>query len=54
MVKTVLVTIEGLKPGEYLLGTKSSEVRLRGSEKLGFEVPVEDAKSLHISRAVLK
>jgi hypothetical protein len=54
MVKTVPVTIEGLEPGEYLLRTKNSELRVRGSEKLGFEVPVEDAKSLHIWRAVGK
>jgi hypothetical protein len=54
MVKTVAVTIEGLEPGEYLLRTQNSEVRVRGAEELGFEVPVEDAKSLHISRAVVK
>ena len=51
MVKTVPVTIEGLDPGEYRVRTESSELWVRGSEKLSFEVPVEDAKSLHISRA---
>jgi hypothetical protein len=54
MVNTVHVMIEGLEPGEYQVRTKSSELRVRGSEKLGFEVPVEDAKSLHISRSVVK
>jgi len=53
-VKIVPVTIEGLEPGEYRVRTENSELRVRGSEKLGFEVPVEDAKSLHISRAVAK
>jgi hypothetical protein len=51
MVKTVPVTIEGLEPGEYLVQTENSELRVRGNEKLEFEVPVEDAKSLCISRA---
>jgi hypothetical protein len=32
----------------------NSEFRAQASEKLGFEVPVEEAKSLHISRAVEK
>jgi hypothetical protein len=54
MVKTVPVTIEGLEPGEYRVRTENSEVRVQGSEKLKFEVPVEDAKSLDISRAVGK
>jgi len=54
MVKTVPVTIEGLEPGEYRIRTENSEVRAQGSEKLKFEVPVEDAKSLDISRAVGK
>ena len=54
MVKTVPVTIGGLEPGEYRVRTGSSELRARGSEKLVFEVPVKDAKSLHISRAVVK
>jgi hypothetical protein len=51
MVKTVPVTIEGLESGEYVVQTENSQLRLRGNEKLEFEVPVEDAKSLHISRA---
>jgi hypothetical protein len=50
----VPVTIEGLEPGEYRVRTENSELRARGSEKLEFEVPVEDAKSLHISKAVEK
>ena len=54
LVKTVPVTIEGLEPGEYRVRTENSELRARGSEKLGFEVPVEDAKSLHISGVVEK
>jgi hypothetical protein len=54
MVKSVPVTIEGLEPGEYRVRTENSELRTRGSEKLGFEVPVEEATSLHISRAVEK
>jgi hypothetical protein len=52
MVTIVPITIEGLEPGEYRVRTQNSELRVRGSEKLEFEVPVEDAKSLHISRAV--
>ena len=54
MVKIVPVTIEGLEPGEYRVRTENSEIRVRGSEQLGFEVPVEEAKSLHISRALAK
>jgi hypothetical protein len=51
MAKTVPVTIEGLEPGEYRVRTKNSELRVQGTENLGFEVAVKDAKSLHISRA---
>lgn len=51
LVKTVHLTIEGLEPGEYRIQTKNSEIRVRGSEKFAFEVPVEDAKSLHITGA---
>jgi hypothetical protein len=50
LVKTVPIAIEGLTPGEYRVRTKSSEVRVRGTEKLAFDVPVEDATSLQISR----
>ena len=49
IVKTVPITIEGLEPGEYRV-RENSELGARASEKLEFEVPVEDAKSLHISR----
>ena len=52
MVKTVPITIEGLNPGEHRVRSENSEVQIRESEKLEFEVPVEDAKSLHISRTV--
>jgi hypothetical protein len=52
LVKSVPVTIKGLEPGEYRVRSENSELRARGSETLAFEVPVEDAKSLHISRAV--
>jgi hypothetical protein len=48
------VTIEGLEPGEYRVSTENSELRARASETLEFEVPVEDAMSLHISRAIGK
>jgi hypothetical protein len=54
IVKTVPVTIEGLEPGEYRVSTENSELRARASETLEFEVPVEDAMSLHISRAIGK
>ena len=54
MVKTVPVAVAGLEPGEYRVRTENSELRARASEKLEFEVPVEEAKSLHISRAVAK
>jgi hypothetical protein len=54
IVKTVPVTIEGLEPGEYRVSTANSELRARASETLEFEVPVEDAMSLHISRAIGK
>ena len=50
LVKIVPVTIEGLEPGEYRVRTETSELRSWGSEKLGFEVPVEEATSLRISR----
>jgi hypothetical protein len=53
-VKTVPVAVEGLQPGEYQVRTENSQLRVRGSEKLEFEVPVEDAKSLYISRALEK
>jgi len=52
IVKTVPVAVEGLEPGEYRVRTGNSELRLRGSGRLEFEVPVEDARSLYISRAV--
>ena len=48
IVKIVPVTIEGLEPGEYRVRTENSELRARASEKLEFEVAVEDAKSVHI------
>jgi hypothetical protein len=51
MVKNVPVTIEELEPGEYRVRTKHSELRVRGEETLRFEAAVEEAKSLHISRA---
>ena len=51
IVKTVPITLDGLEPGEYRVRTENSEIRARASEKLEFEVPVEDARSLHISRA---
>lgn len=54
IVKTVPVAIEGLKPGEYRVQTENSELQARGSEKLQFEVPIEDACSLNISRATEK
>jgi len=54
IVKTVPVTIEGLEPGEYRVQTENFELGARGSEKIGFEVPVEDAKSLRISRVIVK
>ena len=54
LVKIVPVTIEGLEPGEYRVRTMSSEFRAQASKKLGFEVPVEEATSLHISRAAQK
>jgi len=54
LVKSVPVTIEGLEPGEYRVRMENSELRTRGAEKLAFEVPVEEAKSLRISRAVMK
>ena len=50
IVKTVPVTIEGLEPGEYRVRTENSELRVQASQKLEFEVPVADAKSLHISK----
>jgi len=52
LVKTVPITIEGLLPGAYQVKTKTTELRVRGSEKLAFEVPVEHAESLQISRLV--
>ena len=54
IVKIVPVVIEGLEPGEYRVQTENSELLVRGSEKLEFEVPVEDAGSLHIYRAAEK
>jgi hypothetical protein len=48
IVKTVPATIEGLEPGEYRVRTGNSEFQVRGSEKLEFEVPMEDAQSLQI------
>ena len=51
IVKRVPVTIEGLEPDEYRVRTENSKLLARGSERLDFEVPMEDAKSLHISRA---
>jgi hypothetical protein len=53
-LKTVPISIEGLEPGEYRVRTENSEIRGLASGKLEFEVPVEDAKSLHISRAAEK
>jgi hypothetical protein len=50
IVKSVPVSIEGFEPGEYLVRTENSELRIRASEKMEFEVPVEDAKSLQILR----
>lgn len=50
IVKTVPVRIEGLEPGEYRIRTATSELRARASEKMEFEVPLEEAKSLQISR----
>ena len=50
IVKTVPVTIEGLEPGEYRVRTENSELRVQASQKLEFEVPAADAKSLHISK----
>ena len=52
IVKTVPVTVEGVKPGEYRVRTENSELRVQASEKLEFEVPMEAAKALRISRAV--
>jgi hypothetical protein len=54
LVKSVPVSTEGLEPCEYRVRTERSELRARASEKLEFEVPVEDANSLYISRAVDK
>jgi len=54
IVKTVPLSIQGLEPGEYRVRTENSELRALASEKLEFEVPVEDASSLHISRAAGK
>ena len=54
IVKTVPVTIDGLEAGEYRVSTENSELRAQASERLEFEVPVQDAKSLHISRATGK
>ena len=54
IVKIVPITIEGLEPGEYRVRTENSELRARASEKLEFEVAVEDAKSVHISRPAAK
>jgi Family of unknown function (DUF5695) len=54
IVKTVPVIIDGLRPGEYRVRTENSELRARASERLEFEVPVADAKSLHISSAAEK
>jgi len=51
IVKTVPIAVDGLEPGEYRVRTENSEIRARASEKLEFEVPVEDARALHISRA---
>jgi hypothetical protein len=51
IVKTVPVTIEGLEAGEYRLQTKNSEMQVQASEKLMFEVPVEEAGSLYLRRA---
>ncbi|HTS37351.1 MAG TPA: DUF5695 domain-containing protein [Candidatus Solibacter sp.] len=48
IVRTVPVRIEGLEPGEYLVRMENSELRVRASGKLEFEVPVEDARSLQI------
>jgi len=54
IVKTVPVIIDGLRPGEYRVRTESSELHVRGSETLEFEVPVADAKFLHISSSADK
>jgi hypothetical protein len=54
IVKTVPITVEGLEPGEYRVRTENFELRVWSSAKLEFEVPVEDANSLHISRATEK
>ena len=51
---TVPITVEGLKPGEYRVRTDNSEFRTRAAEKLEVDVPVDDAKSLHISRVAEK
>jgi hypothetical protein len=51
IVKTLPVTVEGLEPGEYRVRTENSELRVQASQKLEFEVPMADAKSLHISKA---
>ena len=50
IVKSVPVSIEGLEPSEYRVRTENSEFRARASDTLAFEVPVDDAKSLRISR----
>jgi hypothetical protein len=51
VVKIVPVTIEGLERGEYRVRTENAELRAQASDTLVLEVPVEEAKSLHISRA---
>jgi len=51
LVKTVPVRIEGLGSGAYIVQTQNSELHVQGSEKLEFEVPVEEAKLLRISTA---
>ena len=50
IVKTVPVAIVGLAPGEYRVRTENQEFGAQASDRLEFEVPIEDAKSLHISR----
>jgi hypothetical protein len=52
MVKTVPVTVAGLEPGKYRVWSENTELRVPGSDRLEFEVTVQDAKSLHISRAL--
>lgn len=54
IVKVVPISIAGLKPGEYRVRTENSEIRVPASGKLEFEIPVEDAMSLHIAMAAEK